>query len=82
MTVVSNTPLDNYDVETTPAASGRLIQKMFLPPWPEVPLATSLDIMFVDGNPTVMAYKNNAGVTLATKTISYTDGNPTNISWS
>lgn len=82
MTVVSNTPLDNYDVETTQAASGRLIQKMFLPPWPEVPLATSIDITYDSGNPTVIVFKNTLGTTLATKTITYVDGNPTNISWS
>jgi len=55
-------------------------------PFPELGSANNKDIMQVDitwsdGLPTVFEYKDASDNVLATKTITYTDGNPTNITW-
>ena len=72
--------------QVTPVATaevnGKRIQRVCFTRYPEVPEATSCDIHWdVNGNPDIFTYKDSGGTTVATKTITWVAGNPTNEAW-
>jgi len=81
MTVVSNIPLIPYDVETTSASDGKLIQHVFAlsPLVPEKYDYISLSYTGTDLTGVVYKTGGSGGTTVATLTLGYTGTDLTSV---